>query len=55
LIAVAGGPHLGAAIGNIVGGPVDKLPPPYFPEVSPTVLLITIALIVACLLVDADL
>jgi hypothetical protein len=55
LIAVAGGPYLGAAIGNLVGGPIDKLPPLYFPDVSLTVFLITTALIVACLLVGADL
>jgi hypothetical protein len=54
LIVVARGPYL-SAIGDIVGGSVDKLPPPYFPEVSPTVLLITISLIVALLVVGADL
>jgi hypothetical protein len=44
-----------STIGQIVSGPGDKLPPPYFPEISLTVLLITIALVVALLIVGADL
>jgi hypothetical protein len=52
---VTGGPYVYAAIGEIAGGHGNKLPPPYLPEINLTVLLITTALVVALLVVGADL